>query len=70
MRLVNKEGQFVTADGQLVNEEGRLVDEEGNMIDKDGTPGIFTKRIVNNKKQVLVGSTDCYKAVSRKNYLH
>ena len=41
-----------------------------DMIDKNGTPGIFTKRIVSNNNQVLVGSTDCYKAVSRKNYLH
>lgn len=39
-----------------------------DMIDKDGTPGIFTQRIVNNKGQVLVGSSDYYVAVSRKNY--
>ena len=39
-----------------------------DMIDKDGTPGIFTKRIVKNNNQVLVGSSDYYMAVSRKNY--
>jgi len=39
-----------------------------DMVDKDGTPGIFTKRIVNDDGQVLVGSSDYYVAVSRKNY--
>ena len=38
-----------------------------DMIDKDGTPAIFTKRIVNNNEVVLVGSTESYMAVSRKN---
>ena len=41
-----------------------------DMISKDGTEAIFTKRLINdNKKQILVGSRDKYKAVSRKNYL-
>ena len=39
-----------------------------DMICKDGTPAIFTKRIVKNNKQVLVGATECFMAVSRKNY--
>lgn len=33
---------------------------------KDGTPGIFTKRIVNSDDEILVGSEDIYKAVCRK----
>ncbi len=41
-----------------------------DMIDKDGTPAIFTKRIVNNNEVVLVGSTESYMAVSRKNYVN
>lgn len=40
-----------------------------DMIDKDGTPGIFTKRIVSNDDQVLVGASEYYMAVSRNNYL-
>ena len=40
-----------------------------DMIDKDGSPGIFSKRIVDGDNQVLVGANECYKAVSRKNYL-
>jgi thymidine kinase len=39
-----------------------------DMVDKDGTPAIFTKRIVNDSSQVLVGASDKYIAVSRKNY--
>ena len=40
-----------------------------DMIDKDGTPGIFTKRVSEKKEHILVGTTDCFIAVSRKNYL-
>lgn len=40
-----------------------------DMMDKDGTPAIFSKRIVPSEEQVLVGATDSYIAVSRKNYL-
>jgi len=39
-----------------------------DMVDKDGTPAIFTKRIVKKEGQVLVGATESYMAVSRKNY--
>lgn len=39
-----------------------------DMIDKDGSPGIFSKRIVDTEGQVLVGANESYKAVSRKNY--
>ena len=39
-----------------------------DMVDKDGTPAIFTKRIVNDAEQILVGTSDKYIAVSRKNY--
>lgn len=40
-----------------------------DMVDRDGTPGIFTKRVSENKDHILVGTTDCFIAVSRKNYL-
>jgi thymidine kinase len=40
-----------------------------DMVDKDGTPGIFTKRVSKKKDRILVGTTDCFIAVSRKNYL-
>jgi len=36
---------------------------------RDGTPGIFTKRIVKNTSQVLIGGEDSYVAVCRKHYL-
>ena len=39
-----------------------------DMVDKDGTPAIFTKRIVKKDGHVLVGATESYMAVSRKNY--
>jgi thymidine kinase len=39
-----------------------------DMINNDGTPGLFTKRIVNDEKQILVGGTDKYISVSRKNF--
>ena len=35
----------------------------------DGTPAIFSKKIVNNNDNILVGSTDIYAAVCRKHYL-
>jgi len=38
-------------------------------ICKNGTIGNFTKRIINNSHQTLVGSTDLYRAVCRKHYL-
>lgn len=41
-----------------------------DMIDQDGSLAIFSKRIVNNDNQVLVGSDESYIAVSRKNYLN
>lgn len=39
-----------------------------DMIDRDGSPGIFSKRIVEASGQVLVGANESYAAVSRKNY--
>lgn len=39
-----------------------------DMIDKDGSSAIFSKRIVSDDDQVLIGSGDKYIAVSRKNY--
>lgn len=39
-----------------------------DMIDRDGSPGIFSKRIVEGDGQVLVGANESYAAVSRKNY--
>lgn len=39
-----------------------------DMIDKDGSAAIFSKRIVADESQVLIGSGDKYIAVSRKNY--
>jgi len=38
-------------------------------ICSDGTPGIFSKKVINSSKQVDVGSTDKYIAVCRKCYL-
>ena len=35
----------------------------------DGTPGCFTKRIVDNSEQVLVGGKDMYECVCRVHYL-
>ena len=37
-------------------------------ICKDGTPAIFTKRIVDDDTQILVGSQDMYIPVCRKHY--
>jgi len=39
-----------------------------DMVSKDGTPAIFTKRIVDNNKQILVGAKDYFMAVCRQNY--
>jgi thymidine kinase len=36
---------------------------------KDGTPGIFSKKIINSSEQVDIGSTDKYSAVCRECYL-
>tara|TARA_Y100000591_G_C21828867_1_gene698370 strand:- start:449 stop:976 length:528 start_codon:yes stop_codon:yes gene_type:complete len=38
------------------------------MICKDGTPGIFTKRIAKDNKQILVGADDAYMSVCRNCY--
>lgn len=35
----------------------------------DGTPGLFTKRIVNKCQQILIGGEDMYQAVCRKHYM-
>ena len=40
-----------------------------DMVDKDGTDAIFSKRIIDDNKQVSIGATDKYIAVCRKNYL-
>ena len=39
-----------------------------DMIDKDGSPGIFSKRIVENNEKILIGANDTYLAVSWKNF--
>ena len=39
------------------------------MISKDGTPGIFSKRIVDDNEQTLVGAAETYVAASRVHYL-
>ena len=39
------------------------------MIDKDGSSAIFTHRIGNDTQQILVGDSNKYLALSRKNYL-
>ncbi len=39
-----------------------------DMVSKDGRAGHFTKRIINNDSQILVGSTEYYMAVSRENH--
>ena len=39
------------------------------MQSKDGTPAIFSKRIIKNNQQTLVGDIDEYIAVNRNNYL-
>jgi len=36
------------------------------MTCKDGTPGPFTKRMVNNTELELIGGSDMYSAVCRK----
>ena len=40
-----------------------------DMIDKDGSSAIFTHRIGNDTQQILVGDSNKYLALSRKNYL-
>ena len=35
----------------------------------DGTPGLFTKRIVNKCQQILIGGEDMYQAVCRKHFI-
>ena len=35
----------------------------------DGTPGLFTKRIVNKCEQILIGGEDMYQAVCRKHFI-
>jgi len=39
-----------------------------DMIDQDGSPAIFTRRIMDSKEQVVIGTTGSYRAVSRKTY--
>ena len=40
-----------------------------DMMDRNGNVAIFSKRIIPNNEQILVGASDSYLAVSRKNYL-
>ena len=37
-------------------------------ICNDGTPGIFTKKIINNSEQILIGSNDTYIPTCREHY--
>ena len=61
LRLINKEGKFVTKDGKLVdndfryiNEEGEYVDIDGNRIDKDGLPVVeFSPFLDDNGNPIL-----------------
>ena len=39
-----------------------------DMISKDGSIGLFTKRIINSTKEVLVGAKESYASVNRENY--
>lgn len=36
LRLIDKQGRFVTEDGRLIDENGRFINEEGQLIDRDG----------------------------------
>jgi hypothetical protein len=69
LRLVNKEGRYVTKDGRLIdndfryiNEAGEYIDADGNRIDTDGLPVVeFTpfldedgKPIVEEKEEAKV----------------
>ena len=39
-----------------------------DMVDKDGSIAIYSKRIVSDNQQIMIGAKDKYLAVSRKNY--
>ena len=39
-----------------------------DMMSRDGSIGLFTKRIVNSTKEVLIGDKDTYMSVNRENY--
>ena len=39
-----------------------------DMMSKDGSVGLFTKRIVNSSKDILIGDKDTYMSVNRVNY--
>tara|TARA_B110000208_G_scaffold181945_1_gene233176 strand:+ start:1551 stop:2102 length:552 start_codon:yes stop_codon:yes gene_type:complete len=41
-----------------------------DMLDKDGSSAIFTQRTVNDTQQILIGDSNKYMAVNRKNYLY
>lgn len=61
LRLVNKEGKFVTKDGRLIdnnfryiNEQGEYVDTDGNRVDKDGLPVVeFSPFLDDDGKPIL-----------------
>ena len=39
-----------------------------DMMSRDGSIGLFTKRIINSTKEVLIGDKDTYMSVNRVNY--
>jgi len=39
-----------------------------DMFSKDGTKGLFTKRLINSTKSVVIGEADKYMTVNRTNY--
>ena len=41
-----------------------------DMMSKDGSIGLFTKRIINSTKEVLIGDKETYMSVNRKNYFN
>jgi hypothetical protein len=56
LRLVNKEGHYITTDGKRVDEnfryideEGNFVDEDGNRIDEDGLPVVESKPFLDDE---------------------
>jgi hypothetical protein len=65
LRLVNKDGKFVTKDGKLIdndfryiNEQGEYVDVDGNRIDKDGLPVVEFSPFLDDDGNPIVDEAD------------
>lgn len=61
LRLVNKEGKYVTTDGRLIdndfryiNEAGEYVDYDGNRIDEDGLPIVESQPFLDDDGNPIV----------------